>query len=318
MFAKLTLATSLLVALTLGISSPAHSITTDCSNTFSPAQVFSNSSPDDIAPIQGTKIPDEGKWKPTLIKVSGHVAIKTTRVRFDRQHGQAYATLIWLNPELLAFKQIPGKTIPKPGISSGRVTNNLRPCYVAAFTGGYLLKDSQGGATYGSNQVKPLVNGIGTLVTYTDGSIDVVKWPNSDPSKTIAATRQNLKLIVENGISRVPKSEPHNSWGWVWNGTGINNNDVQRTGVGIRSDGTVVWVMGANLNATNLANLLIRAGAIRAIALDMNKGFANGYLYGPYHTKTKVGGIIDPNVTQWPGRFWGNAQRDFIAVFARP
>jgi hypothetical protein len=179
------------------------------------------------------------------------------------------------------------------------------------------MKDSEGGAQYGSTTIGTMKNNIATLVTYTDGSIDVITWPNVNPNKTVAELRQNLPLIVENGVSKVPAGEPHNSWGWVWNGTGKNKNDVMRTGVGIRPDGTILWVMGANLNATNLANLLIRGGAVRAMALDMNKGFANGFLYGPYHTLTKPGGIIDPNITQWPARFWNPAQRDFVAIFSR-
>jgi hypothetical protein len=309
---------ALLVASTLLLPTSAQATTEDCSTAFSSAQVLANNGPSNLNPIPGTRIANEGIWQPTKIKVAGQVAIKTARVRFDNVHGKNYATVIWLNPSLLAFKQIPGKTIPQKGLGPGKVPAALKPCYVAAFTGGYLMKDSEGGAQYDGKTVKNLINGIGTLITYTDGTIDVVKWPDSDRNKVIAQARQNLKLIVEDGVSKVPHSEPHNSWGWVWNGTGINKNDVQRTGVGIKADGTVVWVMGANLNATNLANLLIRAGAVRALALDMNKGFANGYLYGPYHTKTNTGGIIDPNITQWPSRFWNATQRDFVAVFARP
>ena len=312
------LAIALSAALSLGIASPAEATGNSCSIEFPSAQVLSGTNPARISPIAGTPLLNEGVWQDTKIKVAGQAAIKTTRLRFDTVHGKKYATVIWLDPNLLSFKQIPGKSIPKTGLGTGRVPANLRTCYMAAFTGGYLMKDSLGGAQYGSKTIGALKNNIATLVTYNDGSLDVVKWPNVNPNKTVAELRQNLKLIVENGASKVPAGEPHNSWGWVWNGTGINKNDVQRTGVGVRADGSIIWVIGADLNATNLANLLIRGGAVRAMALDMNKGFANGYLYGPYHTKTKAGGIIDPNVTQWPGRFWNPAQRDFVAVFARP
>ena len=308
---------SLVAATALVFPAPAIATSTTCQTAFSSAQISPSVAPTNLTPLSGTKIPSEGVWKSTKIKVNGHVALKTTRVRFDKIHGSSYATLIWIDSKLLAFKQIPGLTVPKKGLGTGKVSKSMRACYMAAFTGGYLMTDSGGGAKYGSTTVAPMKKKMGTLVTYTDGSMDVVKWPNIDATKRVAELRQNLKLIVENGISKVPAGEPHNSWGWVWHGTGINNNDVRRTGVGIRSDGTIVWVMGAELNATNLAKVLIRGGAIRAMALDMNKGFANGYLYGPYHTKKTVGGIIDPNMTIWPSRFWNAAQRDFIAVFSR-
>ena len=305
---------------------PAAATSTDCTNAFDIASSRPSDAPTNITPIAGTPLANEGVWQDTRITVAGNVAVKTTKLRFDRAHGKATATIIWLDPKELAFGQVPGISDPINNHgATGKVSPSLKACYVAGFAGGYLTRtkathnnDSQGGAIYSANAVLPMVNGKATLVTYTDGSIDVVDWPNWDHSKPIAQARQNIKMLVNDGVSQVRVPEKHNAWGWVWLGTGVNANDVPRSGVGIRADGTVVWALGNHLNATNLASLLVRAGAVRAMALDMNKGFANGFFYGPYHTTKVVGHKIDSSMVGSPTRFWSPNQRDFVAVFTRP
>jgi hypothetical protein len=305
---------------------PASATVSDCSNTFPIASRQASASPSNIAPIAGTQVTNEGIWHDTRISVLGKIAVKTTQLRFDKAHGKATATIVWLDPKAVAFSQIGGTTDPiNNPKASGKVPASLKSCYLAGFHGGYLTKtknhhinDSQGGAIYNGYTALPMVDGKATLMTYSDGSIDIVNWPNWNHSKTIAQARQNISMIVKDGVSQVKSPELHNAWGWVWNGVGINNNDVPRSGVGIRADGTVVWVLGNKLNATNLASLLVRAGSVRAMVLDMNKGYSNGYFYGPYHTVKSIGSKINPSMVGEPSRFWQTSQRDFVAVFARP
>lgn len=292
--------------------------TDSCNTSLTKPTYHAEYDPQPITPIAGKRLPNEGSWTNTKLSRHGIPVVKTTKLRFDKAHGSDFATLVWLDTSLVYFKQIAGFKVPKPGISDGKVPAGLKPCYLAGFTGGYLMKDSKGGAKYGKTLVAPMVKGQATLVSYTDGTLDIVKWPATHPDKTVAQARQNLSLLVDSGKSKVPKPEGHNAWGWVWNGTGINQNDVQRTGVGVRPDGTILWVLGRNLNATNLASLLIRGGAVRAMALDMNLGYSNAYMYGPYHSANKAGVAFDNRMTGSPMRFWGAAERDFVAVFTRP
>lgn len=317
--------------LSIGLLAPQPSLatTTTCSNAFPGATILQTSQPTNIGKQFGGTNASEGVWSSTKFVIHGQTAIKTTRVQFSAGR---YATMVWLDPNLVSFSQIPGTTSPIDKFGTGKIPDSLRPCYLAAFTGAYLMKDSQGGAIYNGVQTTPvkdpktkkvvntgaMVDGKATLVTYSDGTLDVVAWPNINHSKTLSSARQNLPLIVQNGVSQVPVNEPHNSWGWVWQGTGVHTNDVYRSGIGVRADGTIVWVLGAKLNATGLANLLIRGGAVRAMALDMNKGFANGVFYGPYHTAKVVGIPINPDAPTRVTRFWNTNIRDFVAVFARP
>jgi hypothetical protein len=75
----------------------------------------------------------------------------------------------------------------------------------------------------------------------------------------------------------------------------------------------MVYVIGAAMSASSLGDVLVRAGARRAILLDMNEAYANGFLYGPY----KAGRKIDAESTRSPERFWATSERDFIAVYAK-
>jgi hypothetical protein len=107
--------------------------------------------------------------------------------------------------------------------------------------------------------------------------------------------------------------ESQSKWGWVWHGVGSGKNLVWRSAIGIRADGTVVYCIGSTLSARSLADMMVRAGAVTAMPLDMNSAYANGFLYGPY----EGGKRIDPAIYREPDRFLAPSERDFIAVYAK-
>ena len=66
---------------------------------------------------------------------------------------------------------------------------------------------------------------------------------------------------------------------------------VWRSGIGITADGALVYVGGPGLNITDLANLLVRAGAVRAMELDINTDWVNFSRLPTGHAhRTSVGG----------------------------
>jgi hypothetical protein len=257
----------------------------------------------------------EGFWYPTKIKVNGATAVYVARVRPDKIHSSVYSAIAWFDPHLLAFMQVPGTQLPEGNFDhgNGRVPANLRTFYMAAFADGYKMDQSQGGYVNKGIVVKKLVDGKATLLTYPNGNIDVVKWNSAMPAVGFTTARQNLDMMVENGKSTVV-NEDQAKWGQVWYGTGSGHNYVWRSGIGIRSDGTVVYVQSAALSAGTLADLLVRAGAVRAMALDMNEAFANGDLYGPYRPSNLA---INPENKNATNKFWKRSTRDFVAVFSK-
>jgi hypothetical protein len=263
-----------------------------------------------VTPLDG-----EGEWKPTKILVNGTTAIWVARIRPDDVHTSYWATVTWFDPSLVAFAQVPGTKVPEvSGLTerTGLVPGKLRPFYVAGLNGGFLMRDSQGGYAYQGVEYRKLLKGKASLVTYNDGSFDVVQWGRDKVRSGVQSVRQNMELIVDGGVSQVA-SEDQSKWGWVWQGVGSGKNLVWRSAIGIRADGTMVYVIGEAMSAKSLGDVLVRAGAQRAILLDMNSAYANGFLYGPY----KGGKKLDSASMRSPERFWAPSERDFIAVYSK-
>ena len=258
----------------------------------------------------------EGEWIATKIKVNGATAVYVSRVRPDAIHTSVYATVAWFDPKLLAFSQVPGTQLPEgnvPNRGNGRVPAVLRPFYMAGFAAGYKMDQSQGGYVNKGFVTKALVSGKATLLTYPDGTLRIADWGRDQVPGNYVTARQNLSLMVDHGVSQV-QNEDQAKWGQVWYGTGSGHNYIWRSGLGIRSDGSVVYVQSAALSAGSLADLMVRAGAVEGMALDMNQAFANGDFYGPYRPGAKP---INPENHLPANKFWKRSSRDFVAVFSK-
>lgn len=256
---------------------------------------------------------NEGVWKPTKILSDGKPAVWVAKVRPDKEHSSVLATVVWFDTALLAFQQIPGTELPEGDFDhgSGTVSKKVLPYYVAGFANGYKMNQSQGGYVYQGKVVKRLKKGKATLLTYPNGDIKIVKWGFEDVPAGYSVARQNLDLMVENSVSKV-KSES-DKWGSAWHGTGSGKNFVWRSGLGVRADGTLVYVQSDALSAKSLSQLLVKAGAVKAMALDMNSGYAVGSFYGPYGK----GGKAINNKLVPSDIFYKPSSRDFVAVFTK-
>jgi hypothetical protein len=256
---------------------------------------------------------NEGVWKPTKILSDGKPAIWVAKVRPDKDHSSILATVVWFDTALLAFQQIPGTELPEGNFDHGpgTVSKDVLPFYVAGFANAYKMNQSQGGFVYQGKVVKRLKKGKATLLTYPNGDLKIVKWGFENVPAGYLVARQNLDLMVENSVSMV-KSES-DKWGSAWHGTGSGKNFVWRSGLGVRADGTLVYVQSDALSAKSLSQLLVKAGAVKAMALDMNSGFAVGAFYGPYGK----GGKAINNKLVPSDIFYKPSSRDFVAVFTK-
>jgi hypothetical protein len=135
----------------------------------------------------------------------------------------------------------------------------------------------------------------------------------------VVAVRQNLDLIVANG-QPVPGLNANDTTRW-----GATLGDqvfVWRSAVGITANGALVYVGGPDLNITDLADLLVRAGAVRGMELDINTDWVNFSTYQPSTPTGLANGAngteLLPTMTGTPGRYfepwWA---RDFFTMSAR-
>jgi len=96
---------------------------------------------------------------------------------------------------------------------------------------------------------------------------------------------------------------------------------VWRSGVGVTADGALVYVAGSGLSIVDLANLLQRAGAVRAMELDINTAWVNfshwDLPYGAPATATD-GTLLTYDQNTSPGRYFSPLSRDFFTMSVRP
>jgi hypothetical protein len=95
---------------------------------------------------------------------------------------------------------------------------------------------------------------------------------------------------------------------------------VWRSAVGVDANGGLIYVGGNGLNAKTLGDVLVRAGAVRAMELDINSQWVSYYVYDqvfPYNPTAVKGRKLLPDMQRGDDRYLQPGERDFFALFAR-
>ena len=275
-----------------------------------------------IRPPASPAIPGEGQWSPAGRRVGGLPAVYVTTLRPDPIHTSYVVGVAWMDTKLLKATLYSGSEIPGGGPyrHSAPVSPTAATTLVAAFNAGFLMSSANGGYYTDGRTVLPLRTGAASFVTYADGAASVGSW-GTDVTMTpeVVAVRQNLDLLVDHGRP-VPGLNATDTT--QWGATLGNAIYVWRSGLGVTADGALVYVGGPGLNITDLADLLARAGAVRAMELDINTDWVNFASYTP-RTPTGTATAADgadllPTMAGTPSRYfelwWA---RDFITMSAR-
>ncbi|HZL47804.1 MAG TPA: phosphodiester glycosidase family protein, partial [Solirubrobacteraceae bacterium] len=127
---------------------------------------------------------------------------------------------------------------------------------------------------------------------------------------SVLFARQNLPLILENG-----QLNPNLSDGSLWGATLGNAVRVWRSGIGVDARGDLLYAAADNQTAESLALILQRAGALRAMELDINSEWVTFNFYGaPGASEPSK---LLPGMTREATRYLEPDDRDFFAVFSR-
>ena len=279
--------------------------------------------PKPLAPLASPAVPGEGLWHPAGREVDGVPSVYEAFLRPDPIHTSLVVGVAWLDTRLLSATLYSGSTIPGGGPYPD--TAPIRPrsasTLVAAFNAGFLMSNANGGYYTDGRTIVPLREGAASFVIDRNGSATVAKWGrDATLTKDVVAVRQNLGLLVDNGRP-VPGLDANDTTAWGY--TLGNQVYVWRSGVGVTADGALVYVGGPGLNITTLADLLVRAGAVRAMELDINTDWVNFATYSP---ATPTGPATPANgrdllsdMAGAPNRYfepWWS--RDFFTLSARP
>jgi len=271
----------------------------------------------------GHLLPGEGVWHPVGRRVGGIPAVYETWVRPDAVHTSLVVGIAWMDTRLLRATLYSGSTIPGGGPyrDTAPVSRGSAKSLVAAFNAGFLMKDAEGGYYADGKTIIPLRRGAASFVVYRNGTSTVADL-GRDATMTpeVASVRQNLDLLVDHG-KPVPGLNPNDisQWGFTLG----NAVYVWRSGLGITASGALVYVGGPGLNITTLADILARAGAVRAMELDINTDWVNFASYDPHAASgpaTPANGTdLLPGMFGAPNRYFESWwSRDFITMSARP
>ena len=282
--------------------------------------------PATLRPFPGARTyAGEGVWQPAGRLVGGKPAVYETLLvpPGDSKRGG----IAWMDTRLLSARLYSGSMSPGGGPYkyTAAVTRTAASSLVAAFNGGFKMADAHGGYYTEGRTIKPLARGGASLVIYANGSITVGAW-GSDVTTTpsVVAVRQNLYPLVAGGRPSALASTPR--WG-VWGGTcpcgkGQHGSEYQwRSGLGVTADGALVYVVGPVLSPLMLADLLVRAGAVRGMQLDINPTWPVFASFKP----AALDGLAAPSngarlvdTYRGPATFFDPSYaRDFITMSAR-
>lgn len=262
----------------------------------------------------------EGVWINRPLKLFPDEEVMAyTFVRPDPTRPYAYVTLVQIDMKKMQMGAVagtkqPGGPIgnPGPGVIPSEIvkSGNL----VAAFDGGFQFRDGEYGMIVGGKTYLPLKQDVGTLVGYTDGTLKIINYTGQNLGPNVAFVRQNCPILVENSEVFALNEKNKKLWGRTF------NSDIYtwRSGVGLTSNGNLIYAVGNNLAPITIATALKMAGAQNAIQLDINPFWVRFNIFEPdglggYKTTTLTKDLKDGSKAYLEGY-----SKDFFYIYKKP
>lgn len=294
-----------------------------------PAALRPLATPADLRSFRRSPGRGEGIWHAAGRRVEGMPAVYVTTI--VPPGGSQPAGVAWMDTELLKARLYSGSESPGGGPYryTAPIGRTSARTLVAAFNGGFKMEAAEGGYYAEGRTIDPLRAGAASLVFYANGSVDVGEW-GSDVRMTpqVVAVRQNLVPLVAQGRPTPrARSADWQAWGATCGesscASSVPGIERQwRSAVGVTGDGALVYVQGPALDPLQLASLLVRAGVVRGMELDINPDWPIFATYDPAGEEGSAsaanGHGLLPGTVRSPGIFfeawWA---RDFITMSAR-
>ena len=278
--------------------------------------------PEPLRPYVANPLLGEGKWRPLGRPVNGTPAMYVTYLRPDAVHTGVVAAVAWIDPKLVKAVQYAGALEPGGSGWAHQLPINpaVRPDLLAAFNSG--LQD--GGRQGRLLRLRPLRPSYAHRGRHPldhrrrhprrgpvgPGRLDGDPRPGHGPAEPGPDRRRRSP------VPGVQNNDPAR-----WGKTVDNPVLVWRSGLGVTANGAVVYVAGPGLSAYSLAGLLARAGAVRAMELDINTAWVDFFTYEPGPTGAPAGDLtvnrlladMQPSTSD----YLTASSRDCIALFAR-
>jgi hypothetical protein len=269
--------------------------------------------PPQITPVFAHPLPGEAVWRGTGPVVRGRPPVLLTTFRTELDYPRIVAYVAWFDHTRTSMAWYPGRYEPPSAPVRGpmSIPTDQRWRLLATFNGGFIYNDGNNGSSINGRSYEPLKPGLATLIAYRDGSVDVTSWQGGPVAGAqIAFARQSLPLIINHGRLN-PALNDSSQWGFTL-GNAVR---VWRTGAGIDRHGNLIYAAADYQTVNSLARILQRAGAVRAMELDINPEWPTLITY------SHRGGLdpvkVVPNYQQPVTRYLVPDDRDFFAVYQR-
>lgn len=219
-------------------------------------------------------IPGEGVWSAYIVDPSGQVVAYRTFLQPDPQRPYvtvAIAAFDLIHTQLHYQLGLIEPVAPNGPPRTGEIPSADRQpgILIAAFNGGFKTVHGHYGVMIDGQELIPMINQMGTIAIYQDGSIRIGEW-GTDITATadMVVARQNCPLMVHNGvINPLVYNNSVNDWGGTLSGGIV----TFRSGIGISQDGKTLYYFAGNyLTMPVLAKAMQDAGAYQAMQLDIN------------------------------------------------
>lgn len=270
--------------------------------------------PPAIAPVMSPGLPGEGQWRATYAHGGSRPPVLVTSFRPDPNYPRLVAGVAWIDHTRTTTWLYPGRQEPAVNLPSRgpmEVPDRMRSRLVATFNSGFKMKDSGGGVAVGGHTYAPMKQGLGTIIRYRDGHVDVIAWPGGpDVGANVQYARQNLPLIVNHG-----RPNPNLSDGPEWGFTLGNAIRVWRSAVGIDRRGNLIYVAAPDQTVGSLAAIMLRARAVRAMELDINT-YWTSFIHYRHPGAVGAANLLD-SMDRPSDRYLTPDDRDFFAVYLR-
>lgn len=211
-------------------------------------------------------------WEPGRTDATGTPVAYTSTFEPDLSHPSVVTGVAVISARSADAHLVAGTTQPVTSSNTAaQVPTSAVPNLIAVFNSGFRFKDITGGFYADKHDYKTLRPGQASVVIDDQGRMTVGSWGRDvRMNGHVAAVRQNLGLIVDNGAP-LPKA---GFAGASWSGSSLQYQYTWRSGLGIDKSGNIIYVAGDHLNLATLANALAEAGAVRGMQLDMHTGMS--------------------------------------------
>jgi hypothetical protein len=269
--------------------------------------------PAPLVPLFSPALAGEGQWTP-IASADGQPSMWVTGIRPLKTAGGVVGTMVVIDQTHTRAGLFNGSKEPGGTWQRGnKVPPELQPSLLAVMNGGFRLEHIKGGYVTEGRVVKPLRQGDATLAIGHDGKVVIGQLGRDifDDGSWLSL-RQNLVLIVDNGVSRVQAGIAAGVW---WGADFGNRVYVPRSAVCKLRDGRLAYSLIGNVDAEQFAQSLIAIGCVKAMQLDINGTWPNFMDFIHHADGSLTPQLIDNRMGTNLRRYLDGSSKEFIAFF---